>query len=269
MSEQTRVAEYVFGTAFEGEARRMEAGEALWDPGTRDRLARLGVGPGWSCLEVGAGCGSVARWLAGRVGPSGAVVATDIRTDRLQWLTAHDVAVLRHDITAEELPRGGFDLVHARMVVQHLDDPEAAVARLRGALRPGGWLVLEDTDTSSLFCHATRPGFLERVKEAAYVVMRRSGHQPRGGLVDLELVRGGGFEEVTAEGRAVVVEGGTELALWYSLWIEHLRPAMLAEGLVGEDEVGRAMAEMGDPTNRWLTQVMLAVAGRRPAEAAS
>ena len=43
-------------------------------------LHRLGLGPGWRCLEVGAGSGSVARWLAAKVGPEGSVLATDIDT---------------------------------------------------------------------------------------------------------------------------------------------------------------------------------------------
>jgi hypothetical protein len=50
------------------------------DPLTQGRLDRLGVQPGWSCLEVGAGAGSVARALAARAGPGGRVVATDVDT---------------------------------------------------------------------------------------------------------------------------------------------------------------------------------------------
>jgi len=41
--------------------------EATWDPGTRELLDSLGVGSGWSCLEAGAGAGSIAAWLAERV----------------------------------------------------------------------------------------------------------------------------------------------------------------------------------------------------------
>src|SRR6516164_6049908 len=48
------------------------------DPITTRRLTDLGVGPGWRCLDVAAGNGSVARWLAGRVGREGRVVATDL-----------------------------------------------------------------------------------------------------------------------------------------------------------------------------------------------
>jgi hypothetical protein len=61
--------------AFERERLALLA--QLADPLMTQRLSRLGVGPGWHCLEAGAGAGSVARWLASRVGPAGRVVATD------------------------------------------------------------------------------------------------------------------------------------------------------------------------------------------------
>lgn len=254
---------YVFATTFQGETHRLEAGEALWDPGTVEHLTHIGVGEGWSCAEIGAGRGSVARWLADRVGDTGEVLATDLRTDRLEWLADHGVTVRGHDIVADDLGSAHFDLVHARMLVQHLREPATAVAHMVRALRPGGWLVIEDTDTSSLFRHATRDAFVEKVKEAAYVIMRRSGHQARGGLIDLELVQRAGLADVVADGRARVVRGGTPLSLWYSLWIEHLCPRMVAEGLVGDSDVEDALAQLADPDNQWLTQVMITVTGRK------
>jgi signal transduction histidine kinase len=50
--------------------------ERIFDPLSRRR--RELVQPGWGCLEVGAGRGSMAVWLAEQVGESGEVVATDI-----------------------------------------------------------------------------------------------------------------------------------------------------------------------------------------------
>ncbi|KRV47675.1 hypothetical protein AQ490_04605 [Wenjunlia vitaminophila] len=252
---------YVFATSFEGETRRLRAGEAMWDPGTLDLLR---VEPGTACLEIGGGCGSVGRALADRVGADGEVVVTDLRLDRVSWLGEHGVTVLRHDVLVDPLPRERFDLVHARMVVQHLSDQEAAVRRMIGALRPGGRLLLEDTDTSSLFRHAQQEGFLDRVKDAAYVIMRQSGHRARGGLLDLDLMLRCGLEDVQAQGRAVVVQGGTVQAEWYTLWIEHLRPRMEASGLVSAEEVDQALEQLRDPAHRWLSQVMVAVSGRRP-----
>jgi hypothetical protein len=52
--------------------------ERITGPSRRRYLAALGIQKGWHCLEVGAGHGVVARWLAEQVGPTGRVVATDI-----------------------------------------------------------------------------------------------------------------------------------------------------------------------------------------------
>jgi SAM-dependent methyltransferase len=72
--------------------------------------------------------------------------------------------VLRHDLLGDRLDavhdaagtddagrvRAGFDLVHCRALLAHLPDPDAAVARMAVALRPGGWLLVEEADYVSL-----------------------------------------------------------------------------------------------------------------------
>src|SRR5207249_8542478 len=52
----------------------------------------------------------------------------------------------QHDAVADPLPEGEFDLVHARAVLCHLSAREAVLAKLVAALRPGGWLLLEEAD---------------------------------------------------------------------------------------------------------------------------
>ena len=52
--------------------------ESVFDPVTCGHLSRLGLRQGFSCLEVGAGSGSIARWMADEVGPAGRVLAVDI-----------------------------------------------------------------------------------------------------------------------------------------------------------------------------------------------
>jgi len=54
--------------------------------------------------------------------------------------------VLRHDVGIDEPPAGPFDLVHARLVLVHVPQRSTALAAMVAALRPGGWLVLEDAD---------------------------------------------------------------------------------------------------------------------------
>ena len=68
MSADTRT--YPFDQGWRQERDRLRALEALFDSATTRRLAGLGLRDGRRCLEVGAGTGSIARWLAMRVGPS-------------------------------------------------------------------------------------------------------------------------------------------------------------------------------------------------------
>jgi hypothetical protein len=70
---------YVFDNAATAETGLRFAGlEATFDPSTISYLTGVGVTYGWACWEIGAGGGSIARWLAERVGPTGSVLATDI-----------------------------------------------------------------------------------------------------------------------------------------------------------------------------------------------
>lgn len=142
---------FATGAEFQLERARLSLLESNCDPATVERLARVGVAPGWRCLEVAAGGGSVACWLARRVGPSGTVTATDVDT---RFLTARDlpqnVEVRRHDIDADPLEADAYDLVHSRALVEHLPDPRHALERMAAALRPGGWLVIEAADFTPL-----------------------------------------------------------------------------------------------------------------------
>ncbi|MFD0776404.1 class I SAM-dependent methyltransferase, partial [Streptomonospora algeriensis] len=125
---------------------------------TTERLAETGVGPGWRCLEVGAGGGSVGVWLARRVAPDGWVVVTDVKPVRMPQKAG--ISVLRHDIARDPLPEAAFDVVHARLVLMHLPEREQVLAQLLRALRPGGWLQLDELDAT----HA--PGLLTPEAEA-------------------------------------------------------------------------------------------------------
>jgi len=83
-------------TADAFERERVGLLEQVADPITLRRLERLDVREGWRCLEVGAGHGSVVRWLARPVGPQGPVVATDLDTRFLRDLAAPNIEVRHH-----------------------------------------------------------------------------------------------------------------------------------------------------------------------------
>jgi SAM-dependent methyltransferase len=127
-------------------ADRFAALSDTFDDWTRRRLLAVGLRAGWTCWEVGAGGPRVPAWLAEQVGSTGRVVATDID---VTWMPADaPFEVRRHDVAADAPPEGGFDLVHVRLVLTHVAARAEALRRMAAALRPGGWLVVEDFDVS-------------------------------------------------------------------------------------------------------------------------
>src|SRR5258708_15435047 len=108
------MAGYILDQTWVREAERLGALERCGDPLTVDHLCRAGVGAGWRCLEVGAGRGSIARWLADRVGDLGAVMAIDLDTTLLEQHPHPNLEVRRLDILSDPLPGEAFHLVPAR-----------------------------------------------------------------------------------------------------------------------------------------------------------
>ena len=64
---------YTLDNAAKEAVARFDALAAMYDPVTIRHLQDCGVSTGWHCLEVGGGGGSIAAWLAARVGPAGRV----------------------------------------------------------------------------------------------------------------------------------------------------------------------------------------------------
>jgi SAM-dependent methyltransferase len=159
---------------------RFDALSALFDGVTMRHVDGIGVAAGWRCWEVGAGGPGVPSLLAERVGPTGYVVATDLDVGQMSTNLPGNVEVRRHDVATDEPPGSGFDLVHARLVLVHVPQRDEALRRIVAALRPGGWLLIEDFDVSlqPLAC-------VEARGEAEH-----RANRVRGGFVELLAQRG-------------------------------------------------------------------------------
>lgn len=247
------------------ESRRLELLEACHDPGTTRRLERLGISCGWRCLEVGAGKGSIARWLAERVKPTGSVLAADIN---LRFLTDMPTGVdLRHlDIQHDNLEEDNYDLVHCRAVLMHLLNPTAALARMVAALRPGGLFLFEEGDYGlwNYSGHADAPRInmvarrtLTKVAEARLVdpwlgrglpsLAIATGLELQGGEVDTRITRPGeahyDFERASA--LATI-------------------PVMTKLGIYGEAEATLMKNISGHLDSTITTMSLVSVWGRKP-----
>lgn len=256
---------YAYDHAWTQERVRLAGLESALDPGTRAHLLRLGVGPGRRCLEIGAGGGAIALWLAEHVLPNGKVVATDLETDFLEQQAARSPAleVLRHDITVEDLPTG-FDLVHARWLVEWLPDKRQALRRMLAALRPGGVLLDEEPDFVTIY-EAAEPPALRRVMRAAMAHLERTCPVDcEYGRRLLDDVSAAGFVDAGAEGRCPVVRGGTPPAAHFlRLTLDKLEPALLADRTVTAAEYAEAVAVLNDPSRTIVMPMTVAAWGWR------
>ncbi|QFU89860.1 class I SAM-dependent methyltransferase [Amycolatopsis sp. YIM 10] len=237
---------YMFDTAEEGERDRLLAHALMWDPVTRRRLGGIGVTEGWRCLEVGAGSGTVTRWLAGQVGGSGHVVATDIQPRWLRSLDAPNVEVLRHDVTTDPLGESVYDLICARLVLTHLPDPLATVGKLLRALVPGGWLLVEEYDLRSLPLCDPPDATWHKVAAAPSEILRLGGGDPELGAKLTGILHAAGAAEIDTEAVALP-RRMPEVLSWQAQFVQ-FRERLIDAGLVSPAEVDKVIADFDDDT---------------------
>jgi SAM-dependent methyltransferase len=240
----------------------------LFDPVTRGHLDRLGLSAGWRCWEVGAGGPGIPAALAAAVGPTGYVLATDIDPS---WLTAGEgYEVRRHDIAVDAPPEPGtFDLVHARLVLVHVPDRAAALATMVAALRPGGWLLVEDADTAlqPLACldeAGAAQRRANRLRDAVRELLTRRGAELRFGRTLPRVLREAGLVDVAAAGFFPV--GGLACDGLEAATFRHVRGELLAAGLVEDVEIDAHLAALHAGELDLTLAPLISAWGRRPPE---
>jgi 2-polyprenyl-3-methyl-5-hydroxy-6-metoxy-1,4-benzoquinol methylase len=214
------------------ERERLALLQRCYDPWTIAKLQELGVGAGWRCVEVGAGGGSIARWLAERVGTSGSVVAVDLDLALLERHASPTLSLLRLDVRRDELP-GDADLVHCRLLLEHLPEYRDVLKRMVGALRPGGWLVVTDTDFGAMRASDADPAF-DRVAAHFMAAARAAGWNPELGPSLARLIEDYGLADVAATSWQTYDRGG-DVARLFALSLIRLRDLLVAQGAIAED----------------------------------
>jgi SAM-dependent methyltransferase len=246
--------------------RRFDALSQLFDPVTFRHLAAVGVSAGWACWEVGAGGVSVPAWLAEQVGPSGRVVASDIDT---AWMPAEDAAfeVLRHDVGVEQPPAGGFDVVHARLLLTHVPQRIEALASMVRALRPGGWLLIEDADPAlqPLTCpdeSGPAQKLANRLRQGFRTLMAGRGAELAFGRTLPRLLREAGLDEVQADAFFPITSPAcTALEI---ATVQQIRDRLVAAGLATEAEIEQHLTNVADGRLDLATAPLISAWGRKP-----
>jgi len=257
------------------ELGRLRLLESQLDPATREVISARRPRPDWNVLEVGAGAGSVARWLSGLV-PDGTVTAIDVETRFLESAAAGTGTgpgatprVVRGDVRVHEFAPASFDLIHARTVLMHLPERDAVIERLVSWLAPCGWLVLEDlvvapADSSPRPLVRRAFAAIEAAMAASMAAsigtdMRwaRSFPAPLGAAGLLELGPGG---PVLPGGR------GSDIGRPRATTFEQAGDFITANGLLDAAELAETARLFTEPGVVELGPSIIAAWGRRPLE---
>jgi ubiquinone/menaquinone biosynthesis C-methylase UbiE len=260
---------YVFDQAWQRERQRLTSIEASFDAASQRFIRALGLEPGWRCLELGFGAGSMARWLAHQVGPTGSVLATDLDPRFLQGHGIANLEVRQHNVVVDPLEPASFDLIHARAVMMYVNPLDAALAKLVAALKPGGWIIFEDVHfggaaAAAIACYvepATEQAITERAMRAVAEVFSTIGADPNFGPKLPALLKRAGLTQVAAEVHAPVVDGGAPA--WVPMSLEAVRPRIAQLGLLTDAEAEQAIRALGDPAGHYLTPLLVSAWGQR------
>jgi ubiquinone/menaquinone biosynthesis C-methylase UbiE len=265
MASTTPSAGYALDPAWHAERDRLDSLTSLYDPRTLRLCEGLGLAAGWHCLDAGAGTGSLAAALVERVGPTGSVTALDSDTRFLAPLASERLVVVEADLAGMDLPIGRFDLVHARLVLEHLPERDRALAALAAAVRPGGWLLLEDFDWSTAMVVDPASELHERVARACLTLFSAHAYDPYYGRRLPRRLAAAGLVEVGTHAESVQVRADRELGVpQWELLVDQLAPGLLAQGLVEEADLEHFHALWHDGESVCFAPLLVSSWARKP-----
>jgi SAM-dependent methyltransferase len=253
-----------------GEIERLHTQSAAMAPDTLVMLDRIGVGPGWTCLDIGCGPGGITPLLSERVGARGRVVGLDMNERFLEHARAKalgNVEFRRGDAYGSNLPDATFDLVHMRFVASTAGDPERLLAEALRLTRPNGIVALQEPDAGTLHCYPPHPAW-DRLKAALLGAFTGVGADLQLARRLYLLARQAGLTDVQFRPFLIGVRAGDPMVDYLPATVESLRGTVLSLGLLAEGELDLALAEcrqhMRNPDTVFTMYTVAQVWGRKP-----
>ena len=244
-----------------GERERLRLLERDSDPQTMEILQGLPVNASWRCLDLGAGAGSIAYWLADQC-RNGYVVAADIDVRFLDRVRPGNLEVRQLDVGRDGLTAGSFDLIHVRSLLCHVPARDTVLAQAVEWLAPGGWLVVGEPymfapDTSPYpplrrFYRAVDERWIAQGSDMQWA-RRLPGLMAQAGLQQLGVVTRSNCMGL----------GGVHDAFALAS-IRQIGDIMVKDGDITQAELEEMVALFDDPTFVDVRSVFITVRGQKP-----
>ncbi|HET7085427.1 MAG TPA: methyltransferase domain-containing protein [Rhizomicrobium sp.] len=244
------------------------SGEADW------LLDQLHILPGASAIDIGCGPQGVLDLLADRVGPQGNVVGLERSEGFVASARAFvadrklaNVKVVQGDAKATNLPRGSFDVVHARLVLVNVPQPWLVIEEMVALAKPGGVVVSHEADYLPHCCDPPSPAW-DRLFEILAAFSGAKGIDLFVGRKTHRLLRDAGIVDVQVRPVVHVYPHGHNRRSIFLDFIRNIRDVAIKEGFAEEGELDVLMAELrqhlDDPGTQVISHLFFQAWGRKP-----
>lgn len=163
--------------------KSLERMNRFQEPEARALVAELALPAGSRGLDVGCGVGLYTLWLAEAVGPEGRVVGIEPTAERVEAaldlvsgrVDSGRLELRRGDGTALDMATGSFDWLWCGDVLHHIVETGAALAEFRRVVRPGGRIIIKESQVLSAMFLPGHPELERRIQLAEIERTREEG----------------------------------------------------------------------------------------------
>jgi ubiquinone/menaquinone biosynthesis C-methylase UbiE len=270
--------QYLLDYRRDEQQRLQDQAQTLADEARR-MFDRVGVFAGARVVEIGCGPQGNLDLLAERVGPSGTVTGIE-RSEEAVRLARRFVAdrklanveVIHGDGRATGLPRSAFDLATARLVLVNVPQPEQIVAEMAALVRPGGNVAIYEADWAGGLCDPPLDAW-NRAVDLVHKYSSMNGIDLFVGRKVPRMLREAGLVDIQVDCLVHVCPPGHCQRMLLPHFVENLRDRILAQKIIGEDELNDLLRELkrhiDDPQTLVLAGFFFQAWGRRPEQSGS
>lgn len=239
--------DYVIAGGQEGK-ERLNVLSRVMNPYTKELLLHLGLKKGSYFLDNGCGGGNVAMMVAEIVDSEGKVTGTDNDAD-IVALAQKDVAQknlhnvqLIHTSAYDLSFKKEFDIVYARFLLSHLNDPIAALQKMKDAAKQGGRIIIEDIQFSGHFCYPGNKAFNEYIHLYTEAVKKR-GADANIGPVLPQLFKEAGITNIGFDVIQPSFQTGEGKWMAY-ITLDKIKNSIIHAGLANEAAIATLLQEL-------------------------
>jgi ubiquinone/menaquinone biosynthesis C-methylase UbiE len=151
-------------------------------------LKKAEINPWATGIEFGCGQGQICQFIASEIVPNGKIHAVDISAEQIEIARErtrqfNNIEFLVSDVLDLPIENETIDFIYFRFFLLHVNDPEKILIKCKELLKPGGKLICELTDVSSIRYLPEKKGFSQWVNywyklgeylEASYTIYQQA-----------------------------------------------------------------------------------------------